>query len=431
MQCAKFNFIYPIFTAHKLTIMIAEMNLSAKAQQLIDLEDKHGAHNYHPLPVVLERGLGVHVWDVDGKQYYDFLSAYSAVNQGHCHPRIITALIHQAQKLTLTSRAFHNNILGEYECFITNYFGYDKVLPMNTGVEGGETAIKLARRWGYVKKGIEDNKAKIIFAEGNFWGRTMAAISSSTDPSSYNKFGPFMPGFEVVPYNNLQKLEKAFEDKNVAAFMVEPIQGEAGVLVPDYGYLKGVKELCEKYNVLLIADEVQTGLARTGKMLACDHEGVRPDILILGKALSGGVLPVAAVLCDDEIMLNIKPGEHGSTYGGNPLACVVAIEALKVLKDENLADNADKLGELFREKLKEINSDRINLVRGKGLLNAIIIKEKDGISAWEVCLKLAENGLLAKPTHGDIIRFAPPLVITKEQILDCAAIIKRTIESYN
>jgi ornithine--oxo-acid transaminase len=411
--------------------MIAEMNLSAKAQYLIDLEDKHGAHNYHPLPVVLEKGLGVHVWDVDGKQYYDFLSAYSAVNQGHCHPRIIAALIDQAQKLTLTSRAFHNNILGEYEHFITNYFGYDKVLPMNTGVEGGETAIKLARRWGYVKKGIEDNKAKIIFAEGNFWGRTMAAISSSTDPSSYNQFGPFMPGFEVVPYNNLQKLEKAFEDKNVAAFMVEPIQGEAGVLVPDYGYLKGVKELCEKYNVLLIADEVQTGLARTGKMLACDHEGVRPDILILGKALSGGVLPVAAVLCDDEIMLNIKPGEHGSTYGGNPLACVVAIEALKVLKDEELADNADKLGELFREKLRAIQSDRVTLVRGKGLLNAMIIKEKDGISAWDVCLKLAENGLLAKPTHGDIIRFAPPLVITKEQILDCASIIKKTIESYN
>ncbi|MCF8422949.1 MAG: ornithine--oxo-acid transaminase [Bacteroidia bacterium] len=407
------------------------MNLSAKAQYLIDLEDKHGAHNYHPLPVVLEKGLGVHVWDVDGKQYYDFLSAYSAVNQGHCHPRIIAALIEQAKKLTLTSRAFHNNVLGEYEHFITNYFGYDKVLPMNTGVEGGETAIKLARRWGYVKKGIEDNKAKIIFAEGNFWGRTMAAISSSTDPSSFNKFGPFMPGFEVVPYNNLQKLEKAFEDKNVAAFMVEPIQGEAGVLVPDYGYLKGVKELCEKYNVLLIADEVQTGLARTGKMLACDHEGVRPDILILGKALSGGVLPVAAVLCDDEIMLNIKPGEHGSTYGGNPLACVVAIEALKVLKDENLADNAEKLGELFREKLRAIQSDRITLVRGKGLLNAMIIKEKDGISAWDVCLKLAENGLLAKPTHGDIIRFAPPLVITKEQILDCASIIKKTIESYN
>jgi ornithine--oxo-acid transaminase len=411
--------------------MIAEMNLSAKAHYLIDLEDKHGAHNYHPLPVVLEKGLGVHVWDVDGKQYYDFLSAYSAVNQGHCHPRIIAALIDQAKKLTLTSRAFHNNILGEYEHYITNYFGYDKVLPMNTGVEGGETAIKLARRWGYDKKGIEDNKAKIIFAEGNFWGRTMAAISSSTDPSSYNKFGPFMPGFEVVPYNNLQKLEKAFEDKNVAAFMVEPIQGEAGVLVPDYGYLKGVKELCEKYNVLLIADEVQTGLARTGKMLACDHEGVRPDILILGKALSGGVLPVAAVLCDDEIMLNIKPGEHGSTYGGNPLACVVAIEALKVLKDENLADKADKLGELFREKLRAIQSDRVTLVRGKGLLNAMIIKEKDGISAWDVCLKLAENGLLAKPTHGDIIRFAPPLVITKEQILDCASIIKKTIESYN
>jgi ornithine--oxo-acid transaminase len=411
--------------------MIAEMNLSAKAQYLIDLEDKHGAHNYHPLPVVLEKGLGVHVWDVDGKQYYDFLSAYSAVNQGHCHPRIIAALIEQAKKLTLTSRAFHNNVLGEYEYFITNYFGYDKVLPMNTGVEGGETAIKLARRWGYDKKGIEDNKAKIIFAEGNFWGRTMAAISSSTDPSSFNKFGPFMPGFEVVPYNNLQKLEKAFEDKNVAAFMVEPIQGEAGVLVPDYGYLKGVKELCEKYNVLLIADEVQTGLARTGKMLSCDHEGVRPDILILGKALSGGVLPVAAVLCDDEIMLNIKPGEHGSTYGGNPLACVVAIEALKVLKDENLADNAEKLGELFREKLRAIQSDRITLVRGKGLLNAMIIKEKDGISAWDVCLKLAEKGLLAKPTHGDIIRFAPPLVITKEQILDCASIIKKTIESYN
>ncbi|MBC7695058.1 MAG: ornithine--oxo-acid transaminase [Burkholderiales bacterium] len=407
------------------------MITSTKAQHLIDLEDKYGAHNYHPLPVVLERGLGVHVWDVDGKQYYDFLSAYSAVNQGHCHPRIISVLIDQAKKLTLTSRAFHNNILGEYEHFITNYFGYDKVLPMNTGVEGGETAIKLARRWGYVKKGIEDNKAKIIFAEGNFWGRTMAAISSSTDPSSFTKFGPFMPGFEIVPYNNLQKLEEAFKDKNVAAFMVEPIQGEAGVLVPDNGYLKGVKALCGKYNVLLIADEVQTGLARTGKMLACDHEGVRPDILILGKALSGGVLPVAAVLCDDYIMLNIKPGEHGSTYGGNPLACVVAIEALKVLKDEKLADNSDKLGELFREKLNEIDSDLITTVRGKGLLNAVIIKERNGNTAWEVCLRLAENGLLAKPTHGDIIRFAPPLVITKEQILDCVAIIKKTIESFN
>jgi ornithine--oxo-acid transaminase len=398
------------------------------AQQIIDLEEKYGAHNYHPIPVVISRGEGVFVWDVEGKRYYDFLSAYSAVNQGHCHPRIVQALIDQAQKLTLTSRAFHNDVLGEYEQFMTKLFGYDKLLPMNTGVEGGETAIKLARRWGYEVKGIEANKAKIIFAEGNFWGRTLAAVSSSTDPSSFTGFGPFMPGFEIVPYNNLEALETALQDPNVAGFMVEPIQGEAGVLVPDEGYLAGIAALCKKYNVLFIADEVQTGIARTGKMLACDHENARPDILILGKALSGGTMPVSAVFADDEIMMTIKPGEHGSTYGGNPLACKVALTAMQVVLDEKLAENAEYLGEILRTELRAIKSDRITLVRGKGLLNAIIIQEKNGIDAWDVCIKLKENGLLAKPTHGDIIRFAPPLVINEEQILECASIIKRTIE---
>ena len=404
--------------------------ISDYSQQFIDLEEKYGAHNYHPLPVVLNRGEGVFVWDVDGNRYYDFLSGYSAVNQGHCHPKIIAALVEQAAKLTLTSRAFHSNLLGEYEKYITTYFGYDKVLPMNTGVEGGETAIKLARRWGYVVKGIEDNQAKIVFARGNFWGRTMAAISSSTDPSSYNNFGPFMPGFEIVDYNNLVALEKSFQDKNVAAFMFEPIQGEAGVVVPDEGYLTGIRNLCTQYNVLRSADEIQTGLARTGKMLACDHENVRPDILILGKALSGGVLPVSAVLCDDEIMMTIKPGEHGSTYGGNPLACAVAMAALQVLKDENMAANAEAMGELLRSEIAKLNSPFVSLVRGKGLLNAIAIKHSNPEAAWDLCLILKENGLLAKPTHGDKIRFAPPLSITKNQVLECVGIIDKSLQSF-
>jgi ornithine--oxo-acid transaminase len=404
--------------------------LSTKSQHAIDLEDKYGAHNYHPLPVVLSRAEGIYVWDVNNKCYFDFLSAYSAVNQGHCHPRIINALINQASKLTLTSRAFHNNLLGEYEKYITTYFGYDKVLPMNTGVEGGETAIKLARRWGYVKKGIENNKAKVIFVEGNFWGRTLAAISTSNDPSSYEGFGPYMPGFESIPYNDLNALASALKDPNVCGFMLEPIQGEAGVVVPDEGYLKKAFDLCKANNVLFIADEVQTGLARTGKMLACDHENVRPDILVLGKALSGGVLPVSAVLCDDEIMMNIKPGEHGSTYGGNPLACVVAMEALQILKDEKLAENAAYLGNILREELLAINSDIITTVRGKGLLNAIVIKNQEGKTAWDVCIKLMENGLLAKPTHGDIIRFAPPLTITEHELMQCVDIIKKTLKSF-
>ncbi|TKK66935.1 ornithine--oxo-acid transaminase [Ilyomonas limi] len=402
--------------------------LSDKTQYYLQLEDQYSAHNYHPLPVVLERGEGVFVYDVEGKRYYDFLSGYSAVNQGHCHPRIVQALTKQAQKLTLTSRAFHSNLLGEYARYITEYFGYDKVLPMNTGVEGGETAVKLARRWGYVKKDIPENKAKIIFAEGNFWGRTLAAISSSTDPSSYKGFGPYMPGFELVPYNDIAALEKAFQDSNVAAFMVEPIQGEAGVVIPDDGYLKAVRELCTEYNVLFIADEIQTGLARTGKMLACDHENVRPDILILGKALSGGTLPVSAVLADDDIMLNIYPGEHGSTYGGNPLACAVAIEALQVLKDENMPANAEAMGVLLRNELQNIGSPFIKQVRGKGLLNAIVIEHSNPEAAWELCLALKDNGMLAKPTHGDKIRFAPPLIITKAQIIECVDIIKASLK---
>ncbi len=404
-------------------------SLTAKTAAYLALEEKHGAHNYHPLPVVLEKGEGVFLWDVDGKRYYDFLSGYSAVNQGHCHPRIIAALVKQASTLTLTSRAFHNNLLGEYERFITAYFGYDKVLPMNTGVEGGETAIKLARRWAYTQKGVAENKAKIIFAEGNFWGRTLAAISSSTDPSSYKGFGPFMPGFELVPYNDLVSLEKAFQDSNVAAFMVEPIQGEAGVVIPDEGYLKGVRDLCTQYNVLFIADEIQTGLARTGKMLACDHENVRPDILILGKALSGGVLPVSAVLADNVVMMNIKPGEHGSTYGGNPLACAVAMEALTVLKEENMAANAELMGQLLRTALAKLQSPFITTIRGKGLLNAIVIKHHNPDASWELCMALKENGLLAKPTHGDKIRFAPPLLINKEQILECVEMIGAALQT--
>jgi ornithine--oxo-acid transaminase len=396
----------------------------------ITLEDQFGAKNYHPLPVVLSKGDGVFLYDVEGRKYYDFLSAYSAVNQGHCHPKILQALNDQAANLTLTSRAFHNDVLGPYEKYITNYFGYDRVLPMNTGVEGGETAVKLCRRWGYDVKGIPANKAKVIFAEGNFWGRTLAAISSSTDPLSRTGFGPYMPGFELVPYDDLPALEKALSDPNVAGFMIEPIQGEAGVVVPEYGYLKKAFDLCQKNNVLLIADEVQTGIARTGKMLACDYEGFKPDILILGKALSGGVMPVSAVLARDEIMLTIKPGEHGSTYGGNPLACAVAQAALEVIKEENLVDNAYNLGIIFRERMNQLvaQSDFVTLVRGKGLLNAIVINDsEDSDTAWEICLKLKENGLLAKPTHGNIIRFAPPLVMTEDQIYACCDIIEDTI----
>jgi ornithine--oxo-acid transaminase len=406
---------------------VLSYQLSGKSQYFLDLEEKYGAHNYHPLPVVLEKGEGVYLFDVDGKKYYDFLSGYSAVNQGHCHPRIINALQQQASKLTLTSRAFHSNLLGEYEKFITDYFGYDKVLPMNTGVEGGETAVKLARRWGYVKKNIPENQAIIVFARNNFWGRTLAAISSSTDPSSYSKFGPFMPGFKLVDYDNLSELEEVFQNPNVAGFMVEPIQGEAGVVLPSDGYLAGIRKLCDDYNVLFIADEIQTGLARTGKMLACDHENVRPDILVLGKALSGGVLPVSAVLCDDDIMMNIKPGEHGSTYGGNPLACAVAMEALKVLKEENMAENAEVMGSLFRKELATIASPFIKIIRGKGLLNAMVIEHSDKEAAWQLCLLLKENGLLAKPTHGDKIRFAPPLIITRDQVLECVDIIKKSL----
>ncbi len=404
----------------------------SKSSKLMELEDNYGAHNYHPIPVVLERGEGVYVWDVNEKKYFDFLAAYSAVNQGHCHPRIIKALINQAQKLTLTSRAFYNSILGEYEKYITSFFGYDKVLPMNTGVEGGETALKLARRWAYDVKGVEKNKAKVVFAKGNFWGRTLAAISSSNDPSSYEGFGPFLSGFELIEYNNLNALEEAIKDPNTAAFMVEPIQGEAGVIVPDNNYLKGVRTLCTKHNVLFIADEVQTGLGRTGKMLACDHEGVKPDILILGKALSGGTIPVSAVLANNEVMLTIKPGEHGSTYGGNPLACAVAMEALKVLKDEKLSENSEALGIIFRDEMNRLKneSDLITDVRGKGLFNAIVIKERNGKTALDVCLKFAENGLLAKPTHGDIIRFAPPLVINREQLMECVNIIRQVILSF-
>ncbi len=403
------------------------------SQDYIQLEDKYGAHNYHPLDVVIDRGEGVWVWDVEGKKYLDFLSAYSAVNQGHCHPKIINALTEQAKKLTLTSRAFYNSVLGEYEKFITEYFGYDKVLPMNTGVEGDETAIKLARKWAYTVKGIPDNQAKIIFAEGNFHGRTMAAISASTDPECRDGFGPYLPGFEIIPYNDIPALEKALEDPNVAAFLVEPIQGEAGVFVPDDGYLKKAEELCKAKNVLLICDEVQTGLARTGKMLASDHENVRPDILILGKALSGGVIPISAVLADDEVMLSIQPGQHGSTFGGNPLAGKVAIAALQVLKDENLSEKAAELGEYFRSKMQKLVEELniITLVRGKGLLNAIVIKPtKSGKTAWDVCVELKNNGLLAKPTHKDIIRFAPPLVITKDEIDWAIEIINNVLTKF-
>ena len=403
------------------------------SEEIIKIEHLYGAHNYHPLPVVLKRGEGVYVWDVEGKKYFDFLSAYSAVNQGHCHPKIISALIDQSKELTLTSRAFHNNVLGEYEKFIAGFFGYDKVLPMNTGVEGGETAIKLARKWGYEIKKIPKNKAKIIFVEGNFWGRTLGAISSSTDPSSTNGFGPFMPGYEIIPYNDLKSLEKSLKDPNVAGFMVEPIQGEAGVIVPDENYLPEAFKLCKKNNVLFIADEVQTGIGRTGKMLCCDHFGIKPDILILGKALSGGVFPVSAILSSNEIMLTIKPGEHGSTFGGNPLACKVAIAALNVIKEEELARNANKLGIIFREKLNKYikGSSIVQLVRGKGLLNAIIINDdNDSNIAWNICLKMASKGLLAKPTHGNIIRFAPPLIINKNQLDNCITIIISALKEF-
>ncbi len=388
--------------------------LGRTSEEFIALEDKYGAHNYHPLGVVIDRGEGVWVWDVEGRKYMDFLSAYSAVNQGHGHPRILEALVDQAKKLTLTSRAFYNSVLGDYEKYITEMFGFDKVLPMNTGVEGVETALKLCRKWAYKVKGVPENQAKILFAEGNFHGRTLGVISGSTDPESKSGFGPYLPGVEVIPYNDADALAKALEDPNVAGFLVEPIQGEAGVMVPDEGYLTKVRELTKAKNVLMIADEVQTGLARTGKMLACDHENVRPDVLILGKALSGGVLPVSAVLADDEVMLSIQPGEHGSTYGGNPLACKVAIAALDVLKDEELSENAERLGVTFRQEMQKIvdANDAVTLVRGKGLLNAVVIKPtKSGKTAWDVCVSLKENGVLAKPTHGDIIRFAPPLVI--------------------
>ena len=400
------------------------------SQDYINREDKFGAHNYHPLPVVLEKGEGVFVWDVEGKKYFDFLSAYSAVNQGHCHPKIINALIEQAKILTLTSRAFYNNVLGEFEEYMSNYFGYDKVLAMNSGVEADETALKLARKWGYEKKGIPENEAKIIVCENNFHGRTITVISMSTDPDAYTGYGPYTPGFKTIPYNDLQALENELEDENVAAFLVEPIQGEAGVYVPEDGYLKKSYELCKAKNVLFIADEVQTGIARTGKLLACDHEGVRPDVLILGKALSGGAMPVSAVLADDDIMLVIKPGEHGSTFGGNPVAGKVAMAALEVVKDEKLAENAERLGKIFRDELRKIDSDMVELVRGKGLLNAMIIKPKNGKEAWDVCMKLRDNGLLAKPTHGHIIRFAPPLVINEEQVREAANIIKDTILSF-
>jgi ornithine--oxo-acid transaminase len=399
-------------------------------QDYINREDKFGAHNYHPLPVVLERGEGPFVWDVDGKRYFDFLSAYSAVNQGHCHPAIIKALTDQASRLTLTSRAFYNSVLGEYEEYVTRYFKYDKVLPMNSGAEADETALKLCRKWAYKKKGISPNNAKIIACEGNFHGRTISIVSMSTDPDARNDYGPFTPGFIIIPYNDLNALESALKDPDVAGFLVEPIQGEAGVFVPDEGYLKKSYEMCKSKNVLFIADEVQTGIARTGKLLACDHEGVRPDILILGKALSGGVLPVSAVLADDEIMLTIKPGEHGSTFGGNPLAAKVAIAALEVIKNENLAENAERLGKIFRKEFQGIKSDMVELVRGKGLLNAVVIRPKNGKEAWDVCLAMKDKGLIAKPTHDHIIRFAPPLIITESQLMEAIGLIKEAFKMF-
>ena len=397
------------------------------AQEFIDREARYGAHNYHPLPVVLERGEGIYVWDTDGKKYFDFLSAYSAVNQGHCHPKIVKAMTDQAQKLALTSRAFYNDVLGEWEEFVTRFFGYDKVLPMNTGAEADETALKLCRKWAYMKKGVPDGKAKIIVCDGNFHGRTITIVSLSNDPESYAGYGPFTPGFIKIPYNDIPALEKALQDPDVAGFLLEPIQGEAGVFVPDEGYLKKAYELCKSKNVLFIADEVQTGIARTGRLLACDHEGVHPDILVLGKAMSGGMMPVSCVLANDDIMLCIKPGEHGSTYGGNPIAARVSIAALEVVRDEKLAENAEKLGQVFRDRISKIHSDMIELVRGKGLLNAVVIKPKNGKTAWDVCLKLRDKGLLAKPTHQHIIRFAPPLVINKMELMEAIGIIENTI----
>lgn len=414
--------------------MAANTSTPSMASKYVELEEKHGAHNYHPLPVVLERGEGVHVWDVDGKHYYDFLSAYSAVNQGHCHPKITKALVEQAKQLALTSRAFYNSSLGEYEKFVTELFGYDKVLPMNTGAEGVETAIKLCRKWAYEKRGIAENTAKIIVCEKNFHGRTTTIVSFSSDPDSHNNFGPFSPGFVSVPYNDLVALEKALQSGNVAGFLVEPIQGEAGVMVPSDGYLKSAYDLCKKHNALFIADEIQTGIARTGKMLACDHEGVHPDILILGKALSGGAYPISAVLANDEIMLCIKPGQHGSTFGGNPIAAKVAIAALEVVLDEKLAENADRLGKIFRKEMQRIIDAHglVTLVRGKGLLNAIVINDtEDSSTAWDLCMKMAENGLIAKPTHGNIIRFAPPLVMTEEQLMECVAIIEKSLAEFS
>ena len=401
-----------------------------KSEYLIDLESQYGAHNYHSIPVVLEKGEGIYVWDVEGKKYFDFLSSYSALNQGHNHPKIVNALIDQLRKLSLTSRAFYNNCLGEYEQYITTLFGYDKLLPMNTGAEGVETALKLTRRWAYEKKGIPDNQAKIVVCEGNFHGRTISVISASTDPDSYGRFGPYTPGFVKIPYNNIKALEIALKDELIAGFLVEPVQGEAGVIVPDAGYLAAAFDICRKKNVLFIADEIQSGLGRTGKMLACDHENVHPDILILGKALSGGLLPVSAILANDEIMLCINPGEHGSTYGGNPLAAKVAIAALKVIVDEKLAENAERLGKILLAELKSIKHDHITLVRGKGLFCAMVIKPKNGKDAWDVCMSLKENGLLAKPTHGDIIRFAPPLIINESQLNECISIIKMTLEKW-
>ena len=402
----------------------------SKSAEYIALEDKYGAHNYHPLPVVLAKGEGVFVWDVDGKRYYDFLSSYSAVNQGHCHPKIVDALKKQSDVLTLTSRAFYNDTLGDYEKYITDYFGFDKVLPMNTGAEAVETALKLCRKWSYQKKGLAPESAKIIVCDGNFHGRTTTIISFSNDPDARDEFGPYTPGFINIPYNDLDALKEALKDGDIAGFMVEPIQGEAGVFVPDEGYLRSAYNLCKEAGVLFIADEVQTGIARTGKLLAVDHEDVKPDILILGKAISGGVFPVSAVLADDEIMMCIRPGEHGSTFGGNPLANKVAIAALEVVKEEDLSNNAERLGKLLRSELSNFENEMITLVRGKGLLNAIVIKPKNGKEAWDVCLKLRDNGLLAKPTHGDIIRFAPPLIITEEQLRDCISIIKKTILSF-
>ena len=400
------------------------------AQEFIDREARYGAHNYHPLPVVLERGEGIYVWDTDGKKYFDFLSAYSAVNQGHCHPKIVKAMTDQAQKLALTSRAFYNDVLGEWEEFVTRFFGYDKVLPMNTGAEADETALKLCRKWAYMKKGVPDGKAKIIVCDGNFHGRTITIVSLSNDPESYAGYGPFTPGFIKIPYNDIPALEKALQDPDVAGFLLEAIQGEAGVFVPDEGYLKKAYELCKSKNVLFIADEVQTGIARTGRLLACDHEGVHPDILVLGKAMSGGMMPVSCVLANDDIMLCIKPGEHGSTYGGNPIAARVSIAALEVVRDEKLAENAEKLGQVFRDRISKIHSDMIELVRGKGLLNAVVIKPKNGKTAWDVCLKLRDKGFLAKPTHQHIIRFAPPLVINKMELMEAIGIIENTIAEF-